>query len=711
MKIALSDNGMKGTAVIYILAILVGMGCLSQSEVTDKEALTVGEETYYAHSIDGKTIGYTHYTVTEKSRHENEEVFVVEAETVLTLEAAGAPWIMSYRTTGQYTDSFSPQYYSALIDVGGEEASIECQFSDAMVTEKFQSSGSSEEQQLSLKEPTYLLDSNVFHHYGFLFRTFTPQENMTKTVSLFNPQSLMTGDISIKFNGRETVQGRSCIRAEAVIFQQDHTFWATDEGELLALEIPSQNFRMERSDASITEIVESIEILDILSAPSNVSFPDPFAVEYLKIWVSTELGVGQVDEEFLSSPRQIFSGTVTDTSIDGVFEIRSTTFTGPGDPYLLSESEEYLMPEMNIESDDPAIKAKAEEITRDCTDSWEVAKAIAAWIHENITYRITGGGAKDAFETKEGDCGPHSYLTVAMLRSIGVPSRLVGGVMYGRVGVESRFVQHAWTEVFIDGEWVPIDSTTGQCEMVDATHIRFFRLGSIRNLEVEVLEYREKASETTAEKQELSLEIGESHSYRFIIGGEDVGRAGYTVRGGDPTGFLVDLTLEQNLTTISVPVIVDLEGTFSITEEGAPLLYRVDAVVSGEEQRIECTFSDGTAHVAVTAGEKTYEEEITLEADTYIMGNNIIGLWALVYRSIELEEGEVYTIPVFFPSNFMAVMVEIEVTSTDSIEVAGESYDCFVCKVPLFKEIDYVTEDGLLVRIEIPSQDAVIELE
>jgi transglutaminase-like putative cysteine protease len=471
---------------------------------------------------------------------------------------------------------------------------------------------------------------------------------------------------------------------------------------------------MERSDASVTEKVESVEIIELLSAPSNVSFDNPLQVTYVKLNLTAQIIAEPVDETFLSSQTQKFSGTTTDSEIEGVFEIYTEKFSGPGDAYPLSEPQAYLLPEANIESDDPVIREQAEEITQGCTDSWEASQKVAQWVYENIVYKITGEGAKKTLETKQGDCGPHTYLTVALLRSIGIPSRIVGGVVYGRVGGSPLFIQHYWTEVLIGGEWIPFDSTAGQYGYVDATHVRLFKLGAVQSLEVEVLEYTEEEPEIRIEERKALLEVGEYYKYRFVINDVEFGYHEYSITKEEPyegqEAYYVELLLDLDFNKIDVPRKAVIDAVLYITDEVIPLYYHMDALVNAEKQTIECTFSEGKAHDVVTVGEEKYEEVVTLEDNTYLMGNNMIGLWALVYRTLQLKVGETYKVPLFFSENFTNLVVDIEVLRTETIVVAGESYEVFVCNVPLFKEVDYVTKDGLLVKIDLPSQNGFIEL-
>ena len=67
----------------------------------------------------------------------------------------------------------------------------------------------------------------------------------------------------------------------------------------------------------------------------------------------------------------------------------------------------------------------------------------------------------EILRTKRGDCSEKAILFVAMSRAAGIPAREVEGVVY--LGDESlAFAGHGWSEVVLDGRWVPVDATTGQ---------------------------------------------------------------------------------------------------------------------------------------------------------------------------------------------------------------------------------------------------------
>ncbi len=85
-------------------------------------------------------------------------------------------------------------------------------------------------------------------------------------------------------------------------------------------------------------------------------------------------------------------------------------------------------------------------------------RKIYKYISEDI--KTTGfSGKTDAITTlrlREASCNGKSRLFVAMLRTLGIPSRLVGGLI---LNSGSKTVTHQWLEVLIGDQWVTMDPT------------------------------------------------------------------------------------------------------------------------------------------------------------------------------------------------------------------------------------------------------------
>src|SRR5262249_26090573 len=102
------------------------------------------------------------------------------------------------------------------------------------------------------------------------------------------------------------------------------------------------------------------------------------------------------------------------------------------------------------------------------------ALGIEKWVHlhmVNKNYTEAFATADHVARTLEGDCTEHAVLAAAMCRALGVPSRCAVGLLYVTQGGAPVFGFHMWTEVWVQGQWLPIDATLGR-GYVGATHLK-----------------------------------------------------------------------------------------------------------------------------------------------------------------------------------------------------------------------------------------------
>jgi transglutaminase-like putative cysteine protease len=251
------------------------------------------------------------------------------------------------------------------------------------------------------------------------------------------------------------------------------------------------------TDASVKKRISIADYNDVLFARVNKLITNLQGIEYMKVEANIKSNGTWITEESLNFPGQIFTGTVENNVITGIFEIEPIRFDGtnaPGFPfdYPLNDSlNQYLEPESLIESDHPDIIDQAEKITHGASDSWEAIKALSNWVSDEITGAIPGGtSAINTLKTREGECGSHSRLMTALCRAVGIPARISTGCMYTTY-FGGSFGQHVWTQVFMgDAGWVAIDPTIDEIDYVDAGHIRLAELTTFNPEEMKILDYR-----------------------------------------------------------------------------------------------------------------------------------------------------------------------------------------------------------------------------
>src|SRR5690606_35479219 len=130
-----------------------------------------------------------------------------------------------------------------------------------------------------------------------------------------------------------------------------------------------------------------------------------------------------------------------------------------------------LLPSALIESDNANIVAAAHGVRQSLGDAtpWMLARALERWVHEHVTEKTLDkafASAAEVFEDRAGDCTEHAVLLAALLRAADLPARVVAGLVHHR----RALVGHMWTEVLIDGHWIPLDATAG-AGRVSADHI------------------------------------------------------------------------------------------------------------------------------------------------------------------------------------------------------------------------------------------------
>ncbi len=109
---------------------------------------------------------------------------------------------------------------------------------------------------------------------------------------------------------------------------------------------------------------------------------------------------------------------------------------------------------------DSACVAKASEVCAGCASSLDKIAAVFKYVTDNITYdkqkaaTVTSGYIPDpdkVLAAKTGICFDYASLTAAMLRSQGVPTRLI-------TGYASPNIYHAWNEVYVPNTgWIAVE--------------------------------------------------------------------------------------------------------------------------------------------------------------------------------------------------------------------------------------------------------------
>ena len=132
--------------------------------------------------------------------------------------------------------------------------------------------------------------------------------------------------------------------------------------------------------------------------------------------------------------------------------------------------DDYLMATAQAQSDNPKIRKLSLQLTKDVKTQFDAVQQVVSWVVDNVRY-VNQPPRYDAVYSQEsgkGNCQNFSHLTAALLRSVGIPVRIVNGVTLNQpfsIAWEKGILtfkmgrgRHSWIEVwFPDKGWVPYD--------------------------------------------------------------------------------------------------------------------------------------------------------------------------------------------------------------------------------------------------------------
>jgi transglutaminase-like putative cysteine protease len=128
--------------------------------------------------------------------------------------------------------------------------------------------------------------------------------------------------------------------------------------------------------------------------------------------------------------------------------------------------DEYIQPELHIESANPQIVALASKLSRGKDTVCQQVRAFYDYIGDQLVYSPNGQnwGAQAALGPMGADCTEYSDLLVALSRAQRIPARYFEGLLYLDQGTQAiAQTEHAWPDVFMPSiGWVALDPTLGR---------------------------------------------------------------------------------------------------------------------------------------------------------------------------------------------------------------------------------------------------------
>lgn len=249
------------------------------------------------------------------------------------------------------------------------------------------------------------------------------------------------------------------------------TMWTDEAGVVVKTEVASMgevHYRTTPELARAANQVAEVDLLTDQAIPLEKPIHNAHRVEHARYRVT--LAGGNPLDAFYDGTGQTMEGVDDHTMILTVDAVRPDSDLA--DVPQATATPEDLEPNQLIQSDDPRVIALAESVELEEDNQLALALSLERVVHNAITQRnFTQAFASAAAvaENLEGDCTEHAVLLAALARARGIPARVAVGLVY--VDSLGGFGYHMWTEVLVDGHWLPLDATLGEGG-IGAAHLK-----------------------------------------------------------------------------------------------------------------------------------------------------------------------------------------------------------------------------------------------
>ncbi len=512
-------------AVFWIISLwMLQQNVSSRSFLTKDAQIDINDgalimrQDYLGFYLGGGKIGHSEFILKEDNEESLSKLpgkfYLFSSEMNLKIQAMGMVIEVKTRQLGEVNEDLSMRSFQFDFKASGQELYVLGVVDDEGLHVTTKSEGSQNKR--TIKVPDKIYNPDVIH---LLLAREGLEIGKTYVYPIYDPLNMALGNINAKVEDKETITLPNGKKADTfridMNFKGVHTTsWINKDGDLykeisqiagiefVALrETQEQAEDLTYTSEGVTKD-KSAKTLDLVYASKitpETQIPNPKAVSELKV----KLVGATLDDVVIDDYFQFLVEEGDDELIlhmkqrDYPTLIASLPEGKP--PFEKKEDvdDSYLESDALIQSDHPRIREKALEITKGVQNRWEACQLIGEWLMGNISpiNRITIPSALEVLKKMEGDCNEYSTLFAAMARSIGIPAKIVAGLVY----MDDGFYYHAWNEVYLDGKWIPIDSTLDRIQM-DAAHIKLAE-GSldamsnivrlVGNLDIEIISFDE----------------------------------------------------------------------------------------------------------------------------------------------------------------------------------------------------------------------------
>lgn len=236
-------------------------------------------------------------------------------------------------------------------------------------------------------------------------------------------------------------------------------------GQILTGKVGPIELHLVEDEADVREL--ELHVMDrVFEIPVKAKLGHPRELDALRLELT---GVPE-DFKFPESPRQ----RILKRQGERIeLQLKRGNEAGDARPLTDAERKEYTRATKTIQSDHQRVQKIARQVAGREDKLLDQCSVLKSYIHGYVrpSYTDNARTSLEVLDQACGDCTECALLFVALARSLGIPAREVGGLLYVEENGRGAFTWHAWAEVHNGQGWVGVDPAWNEVG-VDAAHIR-----------------------------------------------------------------------------------------------------------------------------------------------------------------------------------------------------------------------------------------------
>lgn len=428
-----------------------------------------------------RPIGYNHLVIEPRGN----EYFLTD-EMVLKLNLLGQITDVKLFMKGKLDLQWVIQALEIELNSSGASFSARAYQKNNQMKIIIHTGGERREREIPLSQPPYLYMEPVLAEK---LRQQGLKPGLKLTVPVFEPLTQSFELVNLEVQEEERVrlinEEVSAYKVAEKFKEQTEYLWITKDGEVVKEWHPSgfTALKIDRETAlSLLSEEDSglnPDLITALVVPSDKYIENPRQLNQLKVKIK---GPSLAGLDLDGDGQKLFGRTLEILPVTLPTSSYQIPFSGN------QEVESYLKPDWQVQSDAEEIITQAHQIVGEESDSVKASALLVKWVSQYVedSMVVSIPSALSVLEQKKGACKEHSVLFVALARSLGIPARMVAGLVYSDAYLIKGFYYHAWAEVYLtgpdgkNGRWVRVDPTFNQFP-ADATHLRL-KIGNLEDM-------------------------------------------------------------------------------------------------------------------------------------------------------------------------------------------------------------------------------------